>query len=101
MHEIKLYRSYYQAAERLSTREIAETFNYLMMEDWDITASYQRVSTRSVTNRLVDLGFAIDAKRMRDNLSRLDRRDFDEVFLRNLGRFGTEEERRMFEDLVP
>ncbi|KUE73332.1 hypothetical protein AUQ37_02585 [Candidatus Methanomethylophilus sp. 1R26] len=98
---IRLFRSYYHAAERLSTREIAEAYNDLMMEDRDITAPYQMVSTRAVTNRLVDLGFAVDAKRMRDNLSRLDRRGFDEVFLRNLDRFGTEEEKKLFASMVP
>lgn len=101
MGGIRLYRSYYQAVERVSTREIAEAYNDLMMEDRDITASYQMVSTRSVTNRLVDLGFAVDPKRMRDNLSRLDRRGFDDVFLRNLGRFGTAEEQQLFGALVP
>lgn len=101
INDMRIHRTAYSGAAAVTTRQIAEEYNYILAEDGENTGPYQRVSTRTVTNRLVDLGFRIDEKRLPGNMSRLSDRDFAEIFAGNLERFGTEEEQEFFRRNLP
>ncbi|AGI47363.1 hypothetical protein TALC_00354 [Thermoplasmatales archaeon BRNA1] len=99
-NDIKMHRKIYVGAESVSTRQIAEEYNTILIEDGESSSIYQKVPTRAVTNRLIDLGFKIDDRKMAGNLSRLSRIGFEDIFASNLERFGTEEEKEFFHNIL-
>lgn len=78
----------------VSTFEIAREYEILLTADGDLNSN-GKISTRSVTNMIKDMGFRFERDRY-TNHSLISRNRFDTIFQSNLGRYGTEESIRKY-----
>ena len=94
MSETPVYTQPIDTLGEVSTFDIAREYEILLTADGDLNSN-GKVSTRTVTNMIKDMGFKFDRDRY-TNHSLISRKRFDIIFQTNLGRYGTEESIRKY-----